>query len=182
MRGKSITRYGIILISAFAALSVYAQQQETPQQPQDFSTALAKARAACMALWADHALDPVRDKFPVPGEKPTFTMLTDRTRLLPKDKPLADLVLKTIEKCRELVADPIAMLPEQTRLKFQAYYREQDSLIAQLYVGKITIGEYNVGINRIVAEGIKALYGSSEPSRVDEKQAAIGVWGDKTST
>jgi uncharacterized caspase-like protein len=168
-----ITRYGIILASAFASLSVYAQQLETPK-PQDFATAYQKSNAACMALWADHTFDPLRDKFPLDGQEPTFAMLTDKTRLLPKDKPLADLAIKTIYKCRALYADAYAVLPEQTRLRFKAYNREQDSLIARLYGGKITIGEYNVGMNRIVAEGLKALRGdvSPDPSRVDVKQVA----------
>ena len=183
MRGKSIARYGIILISAFATLSVYAQQQETPQHPQDFSAVYQKAHAACMALWADHALDPLRDKFPLEGQKPTFAMLTDKTRLLPKDKPLADLAIKTIEKCRALNADAMAMLPEQTRVRFQAYDREEDLLTARLYVGKITIGEYNVAMNRIVVEGLKALHGDESPASPhgDLKQASIEVGRTKSS-
>jgi hypothetical protein len=82
MPGKLIARSGIILISTFMSLSVYAQQQETPQHPQDFSATFLKAKATCDALWADHALDPLRDKFPLNGQSPTFAMLTDRTRLL----------------------------------------------------------------------------------------------------
>ena len=52
MRGKSIARSGIILISAFATLSVYAQQQETPQRPQDFSTAFFAHLETGFQAWA----------------------------------------------------------------------------------------------------------------------------------
>jgi hypothetical protein len=142
MHGKSTTRYGIILASVFVTLCAHAQQQEAPQQPQDFSTAASKAKAACMALWADHVLDPLRDKFPLIGENPTLPMLTDSTRFLPKDRSLADIFVKTIEKCRALSADAMAMLPQQSQQRLQGYYREQDLLTAQLYRGKITIGEY----------------------------------------
>jgi hypothetical protein len=180
MLRKSITRYGIILISAFAALPVYAQQQETPQKPQDLAPAFQKAFTACEALWADHALDPLRDKFPHEGHEPTFAMLTDKTRL---SRPLADLLIKAVEKCRALDWDAIALLPEQTRLRIKAYDRQVDSLNAQIYVGKITIGEYNIGINRIVSEGLKELHGDarSESSDVGSKQAHAEVRGTKLS-
>ena len=125
MRGKSITRYGIILISAFATLSVHAQQQKPTQE---HAAEVLKADVACKALWADHAFDPLRDRFPLGGEKPTFAMLTDGTRLLPKDKPLADLAIKTIEKCRALLASANVGRPEQTKLRLQGFEREQDSL------------------------------------------------------
>ena len=173
MRGKSITRYGIILISAFATLSVYAQQQEAPQRPQDFATAFQKAHAACMALWADHTFDSLRDKFPLGGTTPTFAMLTDQTRILPKDRPLAELAIKTMKKCRALAADALVMLPQQTQQRFEGFYREHDSLNARLYLGKISIGEYNVGINRIVTEEIKTFYGDAraESSDVNPKKA-----------
>src|SRR5215470_17672898 len=176
MRRRSITRYAIILVSAFAALSVYAQQQDAPQQPQDFSTAISKAIAACQALRADHAFDPIRDKFPWEGQKPTFGMLTDKTRLLPKDKPLADLFVKTIDKCKALERDAIALLPNQTQQRFDGFFREVDSLNARLYLGKITIGEYNVGINRIVIEEKKAFFGDVRPnSDGASKQASAEV-------
>jgi Caspase domain len=181
MRGKSVTRYGIILIAAFAALSAYAQQQKAPQQPEDFSTAFSKAHAACMALWADAAFDPIRDKFPFDGDKPpTFAMLTDPTRIRVKDKPLAALAIKTIEKCRVLEAAAFALLPQQTQQTVLGFYREQDSLNARLYLGKITIGEYNVALNRIVAEGKKALFGEVRPDPDSStKQASAEVGGTK---
>jgi hypothetical protein len=182
MRGKSIARYGIILISAFATLSVYAQQQEPPQQPQDFSTAFQKAHTACTALWANHTFDPIRDRFPFGDQKPTFTMLTDPTRVFAKDKPLAELAIKTLGKCRALEADAIALLPQQTQRKLEGYYREQDSLNARLYLGKITIGEYNVGINRIATEEMKDFFGAVPPdSDGASKQASAEVGGTKPS-
>jgi len=183
MRGKST----VLVIAAIATLSlcgsINAQQQETTQHPQDFATAFAKAHAACMALLADHALDPLRDKFPWEGQKPTFAMLTDRTRLLPKDRPLADLAIKTIEKCRALQADAIALLPQQTQQRLQSFDREVDSLNAQLYVGKITIGEYNVGLNRILADQSKAFFGDAHAESSDggPKQASTETRGTKQS-
>jgi hypothetical protein len=69
-----------------------------------------------MALWADHAFDPIRDRFPFGGEKPTFAMLTDQTRILAKDRPLAALAIKTIEKCRALQVVAIALLPNTAKI------------------------------------------------------------------
>jgi hypothetical protein len=186
MWGKSIIHViGAVITTTFVmvgAPTIHAQEQELTRQPQDFFTAYAKANSACMALWADRTFDPLRDKFPLDGQDPTFAMLTDKTRLLPKDKPLADLAIKTIYKCRALYADAYAKLPEQTRLRFKASDREQDSLIARLYSGKITIGEYNVGMNRIVSEGLKTLHGdvSPDPSRADAKQIANDAGATKT--
>jgi hypothetical protein len=156
------------------AASIRAQEQDASQHPPDLSTALLKADAACKALWADHAFDPLRDKVPLGGQQPTMPMLTNRSRLLPKDKPLADLAIKTLEKCRALYADANAMLPQQTRLRLQGFDREQDSLIARLYAGKITIGDYNVGMNRLRAEVFKALFGDvqSKPSETTQKQVS----------
>jgi uncharacterized caspase-like protein len=185
MRRESIINshpIGLLVITAFVILSicasVYAQQQEAPQQPQDFATAFQKAHTACMALLADHAFDPIRDKFPWEGQKPTFAMLTDPTRVLPKDRPLAELAIKTIEKCKALQREAIALLPNQTQQRFEGFFREQDSLNARLYLGKITIGEYNVGINRIVTEETKVFFGEVHP---ESKQALAGVKGTEPS-
>ena len=109
-------------------------------------------------------------------------MLTDKTRFLPKDKPLAELLIKTIEKCRALQADAFALLPQQTQQTLLGFYREQDSLDARLYVGKITIGEYNVAMNRMVAEGKKAFFGEVRPDTDSStKQASAEVGGTKPS-
>jgi hypothetical protein len=100
----------------------------------NFGCLIDAAKVACAALWADHAFDPIRDKFPL-GEdgKPTFAMLTYSPRI-----DLVALAIKTIEKCRALQADAIALLPNQTQQRFEGFYRETDSLNAQLCIGNIT--------------------------------------------
>jgi hypothetical protein len=104
---------GPLLVSALAMLFAYtpadAQQNQTPERPQGFYTAVATAAAACKALWADHAFDPVRDKVWLGDGKPTFAMFTNRARLLPKEKSLADLARKMLEKCRALCANAFAL-------------------------------------------------------------------------
>jgi hypothetical protein len=56
------------LLSAMFCASianVRAQQSDVPKSGQTYEAAAAKAQADCAALWADHALDPLRDKVPL---------------------------------------------------------------------------------------------------------------------
>src|SRR5262249_38850180 len=57
-----------------------------------------------------------------------------------------------------------ALLPFQTQVKIHGLERELDSLIAQLYVGKITFGAFNVGMDRIQVETQNLLYGDVRPA------------------
>src|SRR5262249_35996055 len=80
--------------------NTYAQQAESLDFNQTLAAAAQKAVADCKALWSDHAFDGLRTKIPLDGEKPTVGMLTNTEKLHPKDKPVADLAIKTLEKCR----------------------------------------------------------------------------------
>src|SRR6266480_3997715 len=119
-----------LLVSALAILFAYtpadAQQNQPPERPQDIATAYATADKACKAIWEDHAFDPMRDKFALYGQKPTVAMLTNRTRLLAKDKPLANLAIKALEKCRKMYSEATALMPQQTIVKLRKYELEQD--------------------------------------------------------
>ena len=77
-----------------------------PQQfdASNFQAAATKASEYCTTLWSDHTFDPFRDKFPLLAGQPTSSMLTNPQRVRPKDKPLADLALKTAEKCKAAAA------------------------------------------------------------------------------
>jgi hypothetical protein len=135
-----------------------ATSEESPST--DFGTAFAKAHAACLALWADPVFDSLRKKIPLGGEtNPTIAMLTNPERIGPKDKPVADKAVRTVEKCRALYAPAFALLPQQTQLLLRASWREEDNLIAQAYAGKITIGAFNVRMNRLNSNFEKAIYG-----------------------
>jgi hypothetical protein len=139
--------------------SVLAQQPDATKFNQTSEALVAKATAECKALWADHAFDRFRDKFPLGEEKPTFSMLKNSARLNPKDRPIADLAVKTVERCRAIFAPVYALLPPNINLMVQGIQRKQDALIAELYNGKITFGEYNIGIDRLLGEYQSAFSG-----------------------
>jgi hypothetical protein len=128
-----------------AIANVPAQQPDATNFDQTFETVIAKAQRDCVALYADHAFDPLRDKVALGEDKPTFAMLTNSARLRPSDKPIADLAIKTLEKCRAGYAPAFAMLPPEVNAMEQGLQLKQDALIAELYRGKISFGDYNVG-------------------------------------
>ena len=117
-----------VIVSALAILCAGGTDTRAQEPPptESFSQAFFKANAACKALWADHAFDSLRDKFPLGGENPSMAMLTSRLRLAPKDRPLADLAITAIQKCRALYVGTYTTLPGQTRSRLQGFDREQE--------------------------------------------------------
>src|SRR5262249_44032331 len=56
-----------------------------------FQAGIAKAQASCAALYADHALDPLRGKLPLGQETTPFAMFAIPEKLRPQDRPVLDL-------------------------------------------------------------------------------------------
>ena len=86
------------------------------------------------------------------GVKPTLSMLTNSERVRPKDRQLAELAIKTNEKCRQAYSTPFAFLPPQVSNVIDGVYRTQDALIAELYIGKITFGSFNTKMDRLFGD------------------------------
>src|SRR6266404_1894929 len=152
----------ILLVAAFLcawAPNVQAQQSSTPTFNNTYESAYAKARETCTTLWSDRALDPLRDKIPLGDDKPTFAMLKNTEKLKVKDRPLADLAIKTLEKCRVAYADVYALLPPQVSAMMHGVERRQDAIVAEIYRGKLTFGEFNIAMNRLNGELASALSG-----------------------
>jgi len=149
----------VIVVPCFGGASAQSPEPDPSKYNRDYEATSAKARTECAALWGDHVFDAIRDKIPLGEEKPTFSMLTNSERLRGKDKPLADSAIKTLERCRAAYAPAFAMLPPQINAMIQGLQRKQDALIAELYVGKITFGQFNVAMNRMNGEILGALSG-----------------------
>jgi uncharacterized caspase-like protein len=158
---KLIVRLGIAALWAVAGWSAHAQQPD-PAFKKDYERAIAKAVNECRQLWADPVFDPLRDKVPLGPQKPTMQMLTSSARLDAKDRPLGDLAIKVVERCRAGYVPAYAMLPEAARTLIEGLYREEDALIAQLYLGKITFGEFNIAENRLAGEIFRAFSGGQQ--------------------
>ena len=165
-RAASITTAASLAFGLLALTSGISGFAQTPQSStssfnQTYEAAFAKAREDCNTLWSDHIFDPLRSRLPLGEEKPTFSMLKNKEKLHSKDKPLADLAIKTVEKCRSAYAPVYNMLPEQVNAFIKGTEQRQDALIAELYNGKITFGDYNVEMNRLRGKFAEALSGIS---------------------
>jgi hypothetical protein len=139
-----------------------AEEGGTSAFNQTYERTLAKAQEECKTLWSSHTFDWLRQKIPLGEEKPTLSMLTSKERLHPKDKPRADLAIKTNEQCRQAYAPLYAMLPAGVRDMISGLERRQDAVIAELYVRKITFGEFNVKWSQLRGEHFSALSGISQ--------------------
>jgi uncharacterized caspase-like protein len=166
--GCAIFQLCIGLLLCLGNGSVHAQLQNAEDFEQRYATEVSKARAECSRLWSNHDFDPLRTRIPLGDEKPTFLMLKNAEKLRRKEKPLADLAIKTLEQCRKAYEPVYAMLPPQVRGMLEGIQRRQDSKVAELYNGKITFGDFNVAMNGMNAEVSAAFSGLSNSPKADE--------------
>jgi hypothetical protein len=177
---QAFTIFLIVNLAVLLCFSTARAQADSTKFNQTYEAAIAKAQETCKALWADHVFDPVRDRIPLGEEKPTFEMLKNSERMSPKDRPLADLAIKTLERCRAAYAPAYALLPPDVVFMIQGLQQKQDALIAQLYVRKITFGEYNVQMNQIQGDFARALSGVAQVSE-PVASVASGAIGEPRS-
>jgi hypothetical protein len=179
--GRVVILVGNLALGIVALLCGASGQVRAAGPPQQFDAgtfqaATAKATEYCTTLWSDHAFDPLRDKIPLlPGELPTASMLINPQRVRPEDKPLADLAIKTAEKCNAAHAISWLMLPPAVRAKLLRVKQQGDALNAQLSKGKITFGEYNQKIVQLKKQVALAYASVSEGRGVKTVQSAVTV-------
>src|SRR5271155_1565464 len=178
--GRSIALVGNLALAVVALLcdaSGQVRAESVPQQfdAKTFQAATAKAAEYCRTLWSDHAFDPLRDKIPLLGEQPTSSMLANPQRVRREDKPLADLALKTAEKCNAAAATAWAMLPPPVHAKVLSLTRQVDALNMQLDRGKITFGDYNVKRLQIRKQMLVAFASILEGSAVETARSSVIV-------
>jgi hypothetical protein len=88
-------------VALLSGANAQNQNSQALSYNQSYENAVAQARQKCNELWSDHAFDSLRGKIQFDGDKkPSFKMLTSTERFAAKDKPLGDLAIQTLEKCR----------------------------------------------------------------------------------
>ena len=150
---KSIIFLGLVASLCGATARAPAQQSAPTTSDQAFESALAKAGAECKTLASNPVFDRLRDKVPsFFGQQPTPLTFTNKDRLHPQDRAVVDLVVGANQQCRTLHAPLYARLPPQVIAAIHDLERKEDALIRELYVGRITFGEFNMKIDGLNKE------------------------------
>jgi uncharacterized caspase-like protein len=170
---------------------VQAQQNNSDDSNKTYETEVSKARAQCSKLWSNHVFETLRTRIPLGEEKPTFSMLKNTEKLNRKERPLADLAIKTLEQCRKAWEPVYSLLPTLTRNRIEATQRGQDAKVAELYNSKITFGDFNVAMNQMNAELTYALSGilrqptdgpvASDPAGGSKSNTPLSTASDKVA-
>jgi hypothetical protein len=113
-------------------------------QQQKFKEAVAQEVQACNSSLADPALDPIRAKVAVlDPDKQTFAMRTNTDRVSEQDKPVIALWAQKREECQANWRRSVApIVAAQIVAVAESSAQVTDSLVAELYLGKLTYGEF----------------------------------------
>jgi hypothetical protein len=154
--------------------SSLAQEPKAQDLQHQYEEKVSAARAECTKLWSNPAFDSLRKRMPLTEEKPTFAMLKNPERLKPRERPVADLAIKTLETCRKQWQPVYEILPPEIRERILTSQRLQDARIAELYNGKITVGEFNIATSKLLADLVASYSGISQSAKMatDEKTAS----------
>src|SRR5262249_23337288 len=103
---------------------------------------IADSRQQCESLMADPALNPIRDKVGLYGpDQQTFAMRTNTDYATTEEKPVIALWAQKRDQCEQINRPVLAKAPVQMAAVINAGKQVTDSMIAELYLGKITYGE-----------------------------------------
>jgi hypothetical protein len=132
----------LFLFSA-AILMTGCAQMNAQRQRAALEQEMADLRQRCESLMADPALNPIRDKvaFYYTGEQQTFAMRTNTDYASAEEKPVIALWAQKRDQCELMHRPLLAKAPVQLSAVTNASKQVVDSMIAELYLGKITYGE-----------------------------------------
>src|SRR5262249_26972938 len=102
----------------------------------------ADARQRCESLMADPALNPIRDKVALFNtEQQTFAMRTNTDYVSSEEKSAIALWAQKRDQCQLIERPMWDKAPVQLAAVSNAAKQLTDSMIAELYLGRITYGE-----------------------------------------
>jgi hypothetical protein len=145
-----------------------AEEQKLQNFQKIYEDKVSEAHTECTKLWSNPAFDSLRKRIPLGDEKPTFAMLRNPDKLKQRERPLADLAIQTLEKCRKAWEPVYEMVPPDAKQRILSSQRLQDARIAELYDGKITFGEFNIATSKLIGD----VAGLSQPSKTETDDKA----------
>jgi len=135
---KKLTLYlflAAILMTGCAQMHAQSQRAALERE-------IADSRQQCESLMADPALNPIRDKVALFNtEQQTFAMRTNTDYVSSEEKSAIALWAQKRDQCQLIERPMWAKAPPQIAAVANAARQLTDSMIAELYLGRITYGE-----------------------------------------
>jgi len=128
--------------------------EQKAEEEESIKNALSEVRRQCESLFSDPALDPIREKVALfEASDQTFAMLTNQERARPEEKPAIALWFQKREQCNQNFNYTMqGKVPAQIVAVRDAANVASNSMIAELYLGRITYGELAEGRAKTLAE------------------------------
>lgn len=130
------------LAAIVTIVSGCAQIRQT-QQRETFQQRVVQAQQVCNSVYADPALNPIRGK--VSLDRPdnvTFAMRTNTDYASDSERPAIALWAQKRDECHNAGAPALAMMPGPLSALMEGSHNAINALVAQLYLRKITYGQY----------------------------------------
>ncbi|HEY1270061.1 MAG TPA: hypothetical protein VGH16_22575 [Candidatus Binatia bacterium] len=150
--GKALRVCALLMAAALAGCSS-AGFGRTGVAP-GFQQTAAQAHAQCKQLFADPAIDPIRQKAAVASIEQDTTSEMKMNREFPtsSDKPAIARWLRARGQCNQLMVAVRMMIGPQERFIVETHEKTVDLLIAELYLGRIDYGTFATRYMRVYFE------------------------------
>jgi hypothetical protein len=131
-----------LLLFLMAILMTGCAQMNAQSQRAVLEQEIADVNQRCASLMADPALNPIRDKVGLyNADQQTFPMRTNTDYATAEEKPVIALWAQKRDQCEVMNRPILAKAPVQMAAVIKASKEVVDSMIAELYLGKINYGE-----------------------------------------
>jgi hypothetical protein len=156
-----------VFILNFLLCSCGTQRQQVAQQE------FASLKAYCNQLMNNAEIDPIRGKIAIySDDQATFGMISDQSIVLPTQKSAVHIFGENKMSCqRESVVSYNKLGMQRQSAIAQYYYSITNGLVAQLYNGQISFGEYNKQRQKVVADMRIAMQQANDQAVAQAQQA-----------
>lgn len=162
-----------VVITALGGCAQYQQRQAAMQYQQNMSAARDNVNLVCKDSYKQPAIDIVRDQVPADARKATVAQLSDTRLPTPAQRDVIANFESLAAPCIQATANFVQLYAPYATQALDQETQESKFLLAKMYGGHMTFGEFNQERSKISSEFAKEAYAAQNKYRSQQQQNAI---------